>query len=79
MPTRSASCAASTRRPLCWRSLSSRSSIRLKARDDAADLVVAADRQALAGPQQVDRLHPLRQALERRDRAPQQERVRGHA
>ena len=32
--------------------------------DDAADLVVADDRQALAGTQQVDRLHPLRQPLE---------------
>ena len=35
--------------------------------DDAADLVVAVDLQALTGPQQVDRLHSLGQPLQRGD------------
>ena len=39
--------------------------------DDAADLVVAPDLQALPGPQEVDRLHPLREPPERRERAAQ--------
>ena len=41
-------------------------------RDHPADLVVADDLQPLPRPQQVDHLHPLRQAPERRERAPQQ-------
>ena len=43
--------------------------------DDAADLVVALDRQPLARPQQVDGLHAPRQPLERRERASQQDSV----
>ena len=66
MPMRSASWAASTRRPLCWRSRSSRSSIRLKAATTRPISSLAADGQALTRPQQVDRLHPLGQPLERR-------------
>ena len=75
MPTRSASCAASTRRPLSCRSRLEPVEHAVEGGDDAADLVVAAHLQALAGPQQVDHLHPLRQARERRERAPQQHRV----
>ena len=45
--------------------------------DDAADLVVAEDLQALTGAEEVDRLHSLRQALERRERTSQQDHVRG--
>ena len=46
--------------------------------DYAADLIVAADLQALSGAQQVDRLHPLGQVPERRDCAPQEEGVGRH-
>ena len=45
---------------------------------DLADLIVAVDLQALSRPQQVDRVHPLGQALERRHCAPQEEGVRRH-
>ena len=41
--------------------------------NDTPDLVAAVDGQTLAGPQQVDRLHPLGEPFERRDRAPQKQ------
>ena len=44
---------------------------------DATDLVAAEDLQPLAGAEQVDRFHPLRQTFERRERPPQQQGVRG--
>ena len=48
----------------------------VESRDDATDLVVADHLEPLSRPQQVDHLHPLRQPPERRERAPQQDRVR---
>ena len=44
--------------------------------DNATDLVAAADRQALARPQQVDGVHALCESLKGRDRAAKQDRVR---
>jgi hypothetical protein len=44
----------------------------------SADLIVAADPEALSGAQQVDRVHPLGQAHEWRDCAPQEEGVGRH-
>jgi hypothetical protein len=45
---------------------------------DSADLIVADDLQALSRSQQVDRVHPLGQALEWRDCAPQEKGIGRH-
>ena len=77
MPTRSASCAARTRRPLSRRSRLEPVEHAVERGDDASDLVVARHLKSLAGTEQVDHLHPVRKVRQRRERTPQQNRVHG--
>ena len=78
MPTRSASCAASTRRPLSPTLALEPVEHLIEGAHDASDFVVSCDREALAGAKEIDRLHPLSQPLKRRDHPPQEQRVRRH-